>query len=40
MINNIQIFLETRVSLQRKVEGMKEQGMKPKEIQMKLLQER
>lgn len=40
MINNIQIFLETQVALQRKIQYMKTQGLKAKEIQMKLLQER
>ena len=40
MINNIQIFLETQVALKRKIEEMKKKGLKAKEIQMKLLQER
>ncbi len=40
MINNIKIFLETKIALQRKIEKMKKDGLKVKEIQMKLLQER
>ena len=40
MINNIQIFLETQYSLKKKIEAMKVQGLKPKQIQFKLLQER
>ena len=40
MVNNIQIFLETQVALQRKIEEMKNQGLNAKEIQLKLLQER
>jgi len=38
MINNIQIFLETKVALQEKVDMLKEQGISRKEIQLKLLQ--
>lgn len=40
MINNIQIFLETQIALQRRIERMKKQGFGAKEIQLKLLQER
>lgn len=40
MINNIQVFLETQVALQRKIEEMKKQGLNAKEIQMELLQKR
>lgn len=40
MINNIQVFLETQVALQRKIEEMKKQGLNAKEIQMALLQKR
>lgn len=40
MINNIQVFLETQVVLQRKIEEMKKQGLNAKEIQMELLQKR
>lgn len=40
MINNIRIFLETQITLQRKIEEMKRNGLKTKQIQMKLLEER
>lgn len=40
MMNNIKIFLETQIALEEKVEIMKKQGLKSKQIQMKLLQER
>lgn len=40
MINNIQIFLNTQSSLKKRIEEMKEQGLKQKQIQFKLLQER
>ncbi|MCI9365607.1 MAG: hypothetical protein HFJ54_03140 [Clostridia bacterium] len=40
MINNIKIFLETQVALKNKMEVMKQKGLKTKEIQMILLQER
>lgn len=40
MINNIKIFLETQVALKNKIEVMKQKGLKTKEIQMELLQER
>lgn len=40
MINNIQIFLESKTALKEKIEGMKQKGMTTKEIQMALLQER
>ena len=40
MIINIQVFLETQVVLQRKIEEMKKQGLIAKEIQMELLQKR
>ena len=36
MINNIQIFLETKVALKEKIEIFKEQGLTRKKIQMKL----
>lgn len=38
MINNIQIFLETKVALKEKIENFKAQGLTIKKIQMKLLQ--
>lgn len=40
MINNIQLFLESKNALQEKIECMKRKGMDAKEIQMALLQER
>ncbi len=40
MINNIQIFLETKVALKEKIEIFKEQGLTRKKIQMKLLGEK
>lgn len=40
MINNIQIFLESKQALKEKIEAMKQKGMSTKEIQMALLQER
>ncbi len=40
MINNIKIFLETQITLQKKIEEMKRNGLKTKQIQMKLLEER
>jgi len=40
MINNIKIFLETQLALKRKIEIMKQKGLKTKEIQLKLLEER
>lgn len=40
MINNIKIFLETKVALKEKIEEMKEKGLNPKEIQLQLLSER
>lgn len=40
MINNVRIFLETQITLQRKIEEMKKQGLRTKEIQLRLLQER
>ncbi len=40
MINNIKIFIETKISLQRKIEEMKKQGLNAKAIQLKLLEER
>ena len=40
MINNIRIFLETQITLQSKIEEMKRKGLKIREIQMKLLEER
>ena len=39
-INNIKIFLETQITLQKKIEEMKRNGLKTKQIQMKLLEER
>ena len=40
MINNIQIFLETKIALREKREGLKEQGLPRKKIQMELLGEK
>lgn len=40
MINNIKIFLETQLALERKIEEYKKYGLNTKEIQMELLQER
>jgi hypothetical protein len=40
MINNIQIFLETKIALREKIEGLKEQGLPRKKIQMELLGEK
>lgn len=40
MLNNIQIFLETKVALKEKIEELKEQGLTRKKIQMKLLTEK
>ena len=40
MLNNIQIFLETKVALKEKIEIFKEQGLTRKKIQMKLLGEK
>lgn len=40
MMNNIKIFLETQLTLKKKIEDMKRQGLNIQEIQMKLLQER
>ncbi len=40
MINNIKIFLETKVALERRIKEMKKNGMDKKKIQLELLQER
>lgn len=40
MMNNIKIFIETQITIKRKIEQMKQQGLQAKEIQMILLQER
>ena len=40
LINNIQIFLETKIALREKIEGLKEQGLPRKKIQMELLGEK
>ena len=40
MINNIKIFLETQLALEKKIRKMKKEGLNLKEIQMNLLQER
>ncbi len=40
MMNNIKIFIETQITIKRRIEQMKQQGLEAKEIQMILLQER
>ncbi len=40
MINNIKIFLETKVALERRIKEMKRKGMDNKKIQLELLKER
>ena len=39
MINNIKLFLETKIALQEKIRQMEIKGYKTKIIQMALLQE-